>query len=165
MLAAFPANLFYPLVVIAIVKWDLNTDIWTAPLMVLGTQWYILFNVIAGAEALPKHFRHVAGSFNVTGLLWWRRVGFPAVFPSFVTGAVAAAGGAWNASIVAEAVSWGNDRIQALGLGAYITQFYESGDFYRVIWGTAVMCFYVLVINHVLWRPLYHYAQERFQID
>jgi NitT/TauT family transport system permease protein len=165
LLAAFPANLFYPLVVIAIVKWHLNVDIWTAPLMVLGTQWYILFNVIAGAEALPKQLRHAANSFNVVGWLWWRRVAFPAIFPYFVTGAVTAAGGAWNASILAEIVIWGNDRVQATGLGAYITLFYESGDFHRVIWGTAVMCFYVLIINHLLWRPLYHYAQERFQID
>jgi NitT/TauT family transport system permease protein len=165
MLAAFPANLFFPLVVIMIVKYDLNVDVWTAPLMVLGTQWYILFNVIAGAEALPKQLRHAASSFGLRGWHWWKRLGLPAIFPYFVTGAVTAAGGAWNASIVAEVVEWGAQKIEATGLGAYIALFYEAGDFHRVIWGTAVMCFYVLIVNHFVWQPLYHYAEERFQID
>ncbi len=164
-LAAFPANLIFPVVVYAIVKYQLNGDVWTAPLMVLGTQWYILFNVIAGAEAMPKQLLQAAGSFGLHGWLWWRRLAIPAIFPYFITGAITAAGGAWNASILAESVSWGDLQVQTTGLGAYITQFYESGDFHRVLWGTTVMCFYVLIINHLLWQPLYHYAEERFQID
>lgn len=164
-LAAFPANLLFPLAVFVIVKYHINADIGTAPLMVLGTQWYILFNVIAGTEALPKQLLYVASDMGLTGWLWWRRLMLPAILPYFVTGAMAAAGGAWNASILAEVVTWGNVKVEATGLGAYITTFYESGDFYRVIWGTVVMCFYVLLINHLLWQPLYHYAEERFQID
>ncbi len=148
-----------------IVKYHLNVDVWTAPLMVLGTQWYILFNVIAGAEAMPKQLHQAAGSFGLSGWLWWKRLTLPAIFPYFITGAVTAAGGAWNASILAEAVAWGDMKIQATGLGAYIATFYETGDFHRVVWGTAVMCVYVLLVNHLLWQPLYHYAEERFQID
>ncbi len=164
-LAAFPVNLVYPLVVFAIVHYALNPTIWTAPLMVLGTQWYILFNVISGASQLPRHLTHVVSCFNVKGFLWWRRVILPAIFSSYVTGAMAAAGGAWNASIVAEVVDWGSYRVQSLGLGAYITQFYESGDFYRVIWGTVVMCVYVVILNHLIWKPLYRFASDRFRVE
>ena len=106
-LAAFPANLLFPLAVSLIVFWKLNPDIWLSPLMVLGTQWYILFNVIAGASAMPKELRDAADNFGVKGWLWWRKVALPAVFPFYVTGAITASGGAWNASIVAEVASWG----------------------------------------------------------
>lgn len=164
-LAAFPVNLIYPLVVFGILHYQLNPNIWTAPLMILGTQWYILFNVISGASQLPRHLNHVVSCFHVKGLLWWRRVIFPAIFSSYVTGAMTAAGGAWNASIVAEVVDWGGYRVESLGLGAYITQFYESGDFFRVIWGTIVMCVYVVVLNHLVWKPLYRYASDRFQVE
>lgn len=164
-LAAFPVNLVYPLVVFAIVHYSLNPTVWTAPLMILGTQWYILFNVISGASQLPRHLNHVVSCFDVRGLLWWRRVMLPAIFSSYVTGAMSAAGGAWNASIVAEIVDWGSYRIESLGLGAYITQFYESGDFYRVVWGTIVMCVYVVVLNHLVWKPLYRFASDRFRIE
>lgn len=109
-LAAFPANLFYPIVVLGIVKYHLNVEIWTAPLMVLGTQWYILFNVIAGASSLPKELQMVASNFNVAGWVWWSKIVLPGIFPYYVTGAIAAAGGAWNASIIAEAVSWGKQN-------------------------------------------------------
>ena len=109
-LAAFPANILFPLVVSLIVLWDLNPDIWLSPLMVLGTQWYILFNVIAGASTMPKELRDAADNFGVKGWLWWKKVALPAVFPYYVTGAITASGGAWNASIVAEVASWGNDH-------------------------------------------------------
>ena len=164
-LAAFPVNLVYPLVVFAIVHYQLNPNVWTAPLMILGTQWYILFNVISGASQLPRHLHHVVSCFDVKGFLWWRRVMLPAIFSSYITGAMTAAGGAWNASIVAEVVDWGQYRIESTGLGAYITLFYESGDFYRVIWGTVVMCVYVVVLNHLVWKPLYRYASERFRTE
>ncbi|WP_339543516.1 ABC transporter permease subunit, partial [Pseudomonas sp. JAI120] len=112
-LAAFPANVLFPFAVIAIVHWHLNIDIWLSPLMVLGTQWYILFNVIAGASAIPNDLREAAGMFRVRSWQWWRTLAIPGIFPYYVTGALTASGGSWNASIVAEAVSWGSERLEA----------------------------------------------------
>lgn len=163
-LAAFPANLLFPVVVIAIVKYKLNVDVWTAPLMVLGTQWYILFNVIAGAKTLPKDLKQAADNFHLHGWLWWKRFILPGIFPYYVTGAITAAGGAWNVSIVAEVVSWGTTHLQAHGLGAYITQNSAAGDFPRLALGICVMTIYVLVINRLIWRPLYNLAKERYQL-
>jgi NitT/TauT family transport system permease protein len=163
--AAFPANLFYPIVVMLILQYHLNVEIWTSPLMILGTQWYILFNVIAGASALPKEMQQVASNFNVSGWLWWKRIILPGILPYYVTGAITAAGGAWNASIIAEAVNWGNTRLLATGLGAYITKQADLGDFPRLALGTVVMCLFVIIINRILWKPLYNLAEERCRIE
>jgi NitT/TauT family transport system permease protein len=160
--AAFPANLFYPLFVIAIVRYHLNVEIWVTPLMILGTQWYILFNVIAGASIIPRDLVLAADNFGVTGWLWWKRVALPGIFPFYITGAITAAGGAWNASIVAEWVSWGQTTLKATGLGEYIQASTLAGDFPKIALGTAIMCLYVLLFNHTIWRPLYRLAQERF---
>lgn len=116
--AAFPANLFYPLFVIAIVKFNLSVEIWVTPLMILGTQWYILFNVIAGASSIPRDLYLAADNFGLKGWIWWKRLALPGIFPFYITGAITAAGGAWNASIVAEYVSWGNITLKATGLGS-----------------------------------------------
>lgn len=164
-LASFPVNLFYPIVVLLIVYFHLNANVWTSPLMILGAQWYIAFNVIAGVSALPKDLRQTASLFNLRGWLWWKRLILPGIFPYYVTGAITAAGGAWNASIIAEVVSWGQTRIEATGLGAYITHQATSGDFHRLALGIAMMCLYVLGINHFLWRPLYRLAAQRFRLD
>ena len=163
-LAAFPANLFFPIFVIAIVRWHLNTDIWLTPLMILGTQWYILFNVIAGASAFPGDLLEAAGNFRVGGLLWWRRVILPGIFPYFVTGAITASGGSWNAAIVSEVASWGKDKLAAHGLGAYIAHATAAGDFPRIVMGVAVMSMYVLAFNRAVWRPLYAYATRRLTL-
>jgi NitT/TauT family transport system permease protein len=163
-LAAFPANLLFPIVVIAIVRYHLNVNIWTSPLMILGTQWYILFNVIAGTSSIPKNMHQAVGSLCVTGWLKWRKFILPAIFPFYITGAITAAGGAWNISIIAEAVSWGHTHLYATGLGAYIDKVYTAGDFPRLALGIAVMSLYVLVINRVLWRPLYNMADRKFRI-
>jgi len=163
--AAFPANLFYPLFVIAIVRFHLNVEIWLTPLMILGTQWYILFNVIAGASMIPRDLSLVADNFGVAGWQWWRRLALPSIFPFYITGAITAAGGAWNASIVAEAVSWGETRLKATGLGEYIQTSAIAGDFPKIALGTAMMCVYVLLFNHLIWRPLYRMAQERFNFN
>lgn len=163
--AAFPANLFYPLFVIAIVRFKLNVEIWVAPLMILGTQWYILFNVIAGAASIPRDLRLVADNFSVKGWQWWRRLALPSIFPFYITGAITAAGGAWNASIVAEWVSWGDTTLRATGLGEYIQANTLTGDFPKIALGTAMMCLYVLLFNHLLWRPLYKLAEQRFNIN
>jgi len=163
-LAAFPANILFPLAVSLIVFWGLNPDIWLSPLMVLGTQWYILFNVIAGASTMPKELRDAADNFGVRGWLWWRKVALPSVFPYYVTGAITASGGSWNASIVAEVASWGSRTLHAHGLGAYIADAVSTGDFRKVVLGTAVMSFFVVVVNRILWRPLYWYAERKFRL-
>ncbi len=162
LIAAFPVNLFYPLFVIAIVKFHLNSEIWLTPLMILGTQWYILFNVIAGASLIPRDLALVASNFGVKGWHWWRKLALPSIFPFYITGAISAAGGAWNASIVAEAVNWGDTHLIATGLGEYIQTNSVAGNFPEIALGTAMMCIYVLLFNHILWRPLYILAQKRF---
>ena len=163
-LAAFPANLLFPPFVLAIVTFHLNADIWLTPLMVLGTQWYILFNVIAGASAFPGDLLEAAENFRVGGLLWWRKVIFPGIFSYYVTGAITASGGSWNASIVAEVASWGDTKLTAHGLGAYIAQATDAGDMARVVLGVAVMSAYVVLFNRLLWRPLYAYANRRLTL-
>jgi len=163
--AAFPANLFYPLFVIAIVSFHLNVEIWLTPLMILGTQWYILFNVIAGASTIPRELYLVADNFGVKGWQWWKRLALPGILPFYITGAITAAGGAWNASIVAEAVTWGQTTLAATGLGSYIQASTLRGDFPKIALGTAMMCIYVLAFNHFLWRPLYRLAEERFHFN
>jgi NitT/TauT family transport system permease protein len=163
-LAAFPANLLFPIVVSGIVAFHLDPDIWLSPLMILGTQWYILFNVIAGANAIPIELRDVGTNLQVRGLLWWRKIGLPAVFPYFVTGAITASGGSWNASIVAEVASWGNVHLEAKGIGAYIASATEAGDFHRIVLGIVVMSAFVVAINRAFWRPLYWYAERKFRL-
>jgi NitT/TauT family transport system permease protein len=148
----------------AIVVLKLNPDIWLSPLMILGTQWYILFNVIAGATAIPSELRDCGTNLGVCGWLWWRKIALPAVFPYYVTGAITASGGSWNASIVAEVASWGDQRLQAYGLGAYIAEATEAGDFHRIVLGIAVMSLFVVVINRTFWRPLYRYAERKFRL-
>ncbi len=160
--AAFPANLFYPLFVIAIVTFHLNVELWLTPLMILGTQWYILFNVIAGASTIPRELYLAADNLGLRGWLWWKRLALPGIFPFYITGVICAAGGAWNASIVAEWVSWGSTTLRATGLGEYIHASTIAGDFPKIALGTMMMCLYVLAFNHLIWRPLYRFAEERF---
>jgi NitT/TauT family transport system permease protein len=164
-LAAFPANLLFPLAVVSIVRLKLDPDIWLSPLMILGTQWYILFNVIAGAAVIPRELLDVGANFRVGGWYWWRRIALPAVFPYYVTGAITASGGSLNASIVAEAVSWGDTRLEAKGIGAYIADATARGDFQRIVLGIVVMSAFVVVLNRLFWRPLYQQAERRFRLD
>ncbi|QBR02900.1 ABC transporter permease [Paraburkholderia pallida] len=164
-LAAFPANLLFPVFVIVIVRFHLNPDIWLSPLIVLGTQWYILFNVIAGATAYPNDYKEAAKNFHIRGWQWWRKVMLPGIFPYYVTGAITASGGAWNASIVSEFVQWGDTKVVAHGLGAYIAQTTAAGDFPKIILGIAVMSLFVTLFNRTLWRPLYAYAESRLRLD
>ncbi len=160
-LAAFPANLLFPPVVLLIVHFHLSPDIWLSPLMLIGTQWYILFNVIAGAAAFPGDMKEAVANFHIKGALWWRKVMIPGILPYFITGALTASGGAWNASIVAEVASWGKHSLTAHGLGAYIAQATAAGDTPRVVLGVVVMCSFVITVNRILWRPLYAYAIRR----
>ncbi len=164
-LAAFPVNLIYPIVVSGIVLGRLNPDIWLSPLMILGTQWYILFNVIVGASAIPPDLRYVAQNFRVSGWLWWKRVALPAVFPFYVTGAITASGGSWNASVVSEVAEWGRERLTAAGLGAYISQATDAGDFRRTVVGIVVMALFVVTLNRLFWKPLFARAERKFRLS
>jgi NitT/TauT family transport system permease protein len=132
--------------------------------MVLGTQWYILFNVVAGAAAFPGDLREAASNFRVGGWLWWRKVMIPGIFPYYVTGAITASGGSWNAAIVAEVASWGKTKLTAHGLGAYIAEATERGDMARVVLGVVVMSAFVLLFNRLLWRPLYAYSERHLKL-
>jgi len=163
-LAAFPANIAFPAAVVLIVHFHLNADIWLSPLMILGTQWYILFNVIAGTTAFPGDLEEAARSFHVKGWRWWRSVMLPGIFPYYITGAITASGGSWNASIVAEVASWGDEKLTASGLGSYIAQATQAGDFARVVLGIAVMSVFVTMFNRLLWRPLYGFAERRLRL-
>jgi NitT/TauT family transport system permease protein len=163
-LAAFPANLAFPIFVVMIVRYHLNANVWLSPLMILGTQWYILFNVIAGASAFPSDLREAASSLHLSGWRWWIKAVLPGVFPYYVTGAITASGGSWNASIVAEVASWGDTHLSAAGLGAYIARATEAGDYPRVILGIAVMCVLVTLFNRLLWRPLYAFGERRLRL-
>jgi NitT/TauT family transport system permease protein len=164
-LAAFPANVLFPFAVMLIVAGRLNPDVWLSPLMILGTQWYILFNVIAGASALPTDLKEVANIFHVRSWQWWRDVILPGIFPYYITGALTASGGSWNASIVAEVVSWGPTTLRAAGLGSFIADATARGDYPRVALGIAVMSFFIILLNRTVWRPLYAFASRRLRLD
>jgi NitT/TauT family transport system permease protein len=164
-LAAFPVNLIYPIVVSGIVLWKLSPDIWLSPLMILGTQWYILFNVIVGASAIPMDMRYAGQNFHVNGWLWWKRIALPAIFPFYVTGAITASGGSWNASVVSEVAEWGQERLQAAGLGSYISHATGTGDFRRTVVGIVVMALFVVVINRIFWKPLFARAERKFRMS
>ena len=164
-LAAFPANVLFPIAVIGILAFRLNPDIWLSFLIIFGTQWYIVFNVIAGATAYPNDLKEAAANFRITGWSWWRNVILPGIFPYYVTGALTASGGSWNAAIVAEYVKWGDDKVAAHGIGAYIAQATDAGDFPRIVLGVAVMSVFVIMFNRLLWRPLFGYAERRLRIN
>ncbi len=163
-LAAFPANLLFPAGRVRHRDLEAQSRLWLSPLMILGTQWYILFNVIAGASAMPVELRYAAQNFGVRGWLWWRKIALPGVLPYYVTGAITASGGSWNAAIVAELVTWRNVEVKAHGIGAYIAEATTAGDFHRIILGIATMSLFVVAINRVFWRPLYYYAERKFRL-
>jgi NitT/TauT family transport system permease protein len=164
-LAAFPANVLFPVAVVLIVRFSLNPDIWLSFLIIFGTQWYILFNVIAGASAFPNDLKEAVANFRIRGFSWWRNVIIPGIFPYYVTGALTASGGSWNAAIVAEYVKWGNDVMSAHGIGAYIAKATADGDYPRIVLGVAVMSIFVIMFNRLLWRPLYRLAEKRLRLD
>jgi len=164
-LAAFPANVVFPVAVVLILKFSLNPDIWLSFLIIFGTQWYILFNVIAGASAFPNDLKEAVSNFRIRGWNWWKNVIIPGIFPYYVTGALTASGGSWNASIVAEYVKWGNDTVSAHGIGAYIAKATADGDYPKIVLGVAMMSIFVIMFNRLLWRPLYALAERRLRLD
>jgi len=163
--AAFPANLLFPIAVVLITTYALPQNVFQAPLMILGAQWYILFNVIAGTVGIPNDLKEAARVLDLRGWAWWRKLIIPAIFPAFVTGGITASGGSWNASIVSEVVLWGATTLTLTGLGAYIA-YWSTGEFNpHVGLGMLVMGLLVLAFNRLFWRQLYILAETRFRLD
>jgi NitT/TauT family transport system permease protein len=163
-LAAFPVNVVFPIAVIIILQLALNPDIWLSFLIIFGTQWYIVFNVIAGAAAYPTDLEEAAVNFRIRGWDWWRSVMLPGIFPYYFTGALTASGGSWNASIVAEYVKWGDDKVTAHGIGSYIAEATEAGNFPKIVLGVAVMSVVVILFNRLFWRRIFAVAERKLRI-
>ena len=166
-LASFPSNLLFPFLVIAFITLHLSLDVGSIVLMLIGAQWYILFNAIAGAIAIPNDLREMARNFGLSRRQRWRKLILPAIFPAYVTGGITAAGGAWNASIVAEVAFWGTHHLSAEGLGAFIADASSSSapdHFAKVLVGVIVMSLFVVLVNRLFWRRLYHLAETHFTL-
>jgi NitT/TauT family transport system permease protein len=161
-LSSFPANFIFPFATLAFIRLGVPINLGAILLMALGSQWYILFNAIAGAQSIPTDLREMCDDCDLQGWRRWRRLIVPGIFASLVTGAITASGGAWNASIVSEVVSWGNTTLTATGLGTYITEATTRGDWPRIVLGVSMMSLFVVAVNRMVWRPLYGYAQKRF---
>ena len=163
--ASFPVNMTFPIVVGLFVATHISMNWGSILLIAMGTQWYILFNVIAGAMAIPNEMKEVASVYGLRRWKLWRTLILPAIFPFWVTGACTAAGGAWNASIVAEFATWGDTTLKAEGLGAFIAEVTKSGYTPLIIASIGVMSLFVVVMNKLVWRRLYGYAERRFRLD
>jgi len=162
--ASFPANFLFPLATIVFLKVRLSLDVGSVFLMALGAQWYILFNAIAGAMAVPNDLREMAATMRLKGWTLWKKLILPAIFPFLVTGAITASGGAWNASIVSEVVTWGSHTLTAQGLGSYIAAATAKGDMSRTVLGVGIMCVFVVCFNRFFWRRLYTLAETRYRL-
>jgi NitT/TauT family transport system permease protein len=164
-LASFPANFLFPFATLGFIKLGISLNWGSMLLMALGAQWYLLFNVIGGAQAIPNDLREMATSLGLKGFRKWKFLIGPGIFGTWVTGAITASGGAWNASIVSELVSWGNTTLKAKGLGAYIAEATTQGDWPRIVLGVGLMSVFVVAANRLVWRPLYDLAQRRYQLS
>ena len=163
-LAAFPVNLLFGAAVSLVLAFNLNPNIWLSLLIVFGTQWYIVFNTIGGAAAFPNDLREAVANFRIRGWRWWTQVIIPGVAPYYLTGAITASGGSWNASIVAEYVKWKDHTVVAQGVGSYIAEATDKGDFPRIVLGVAMMSLFVTLFNRLFWRRLYAIAERRLRL-
>jgi len=163
--ASVPATALFPVVLLALIRIGGGLNAGSILLMLLGTQWYILFNVIAGATAIPSEFHEVAEIFRFSRLDRWRTVILPGIFPYLITGLVTASGGAWNASIVAEYFHFQGKVLSTFGLGAEISSATDSGNFAVLLLSTIVMATLVVSVNRLLWRPLYRLAETRYKLE
>jgi NitT/TauT family transport system permease protein len=163
--ASVPATALFPVLLVAIVRLGGGLGIGSIALMLLGTQWYILFNVIAGAMAIPSDMREVADVFHFSDLERWKTVILPGIFPYLITGLVTASGGAWNASIIAEYFHIKDQTLSTLGLGAEISRATDTGNFPLLLLSTIVMATMVVTVNRLVWRPLYRLAETRFKLE
>jgi NitT/TauT family transport system permease protein len=163
--ASFPATVIFPLIIIGLTQIHMGLGIGSSALMLLGTQWYVLFNVIAGAMAIPSDLREVASLFRFGSLQRWSTVILPGIFPYLITGMVTASGGAWNASIIAEYYHLKDKTYTTLGLGAEISQASDHGQYALLLLSTLVMALMVVTINRLLWRRLYRLAETRYKLE
>jgi NitT/TauT family transport system permease protein len=164
-LSSFPANFVFPFATLAFLRFHVDINWGCILLMALGSQWYILFNVIGGAQAVPNDMREMAQNVGLKGVKQWRYVIAPAIFGSWVTGAITATGGAWNASIVSELVSWGDTTLRAKGLGVYIADATAKGDSHRIVLGVGMMSCFVVAFNRTIWRRLYGLGETKYRLD
>jgi NitT/TauT family transport system permease protein len=165
MVASFPATVLYPIIILGLFRLGIGLGIGSVALMLLGTQWYVLFNVIAGAMAIPSEMREVADLFHFRTVQRWTTVILPGIFPYLVTGLVTASGGAWNASIIAEYYHLKDNTLATLGLGAQISAASDSGNFGVLLLATIIMATMVVTANRLLWRRLYHLAETKYRLD
>jgi NitT/TauT family transport system permease protein len=163
--ASVPATALFPVLLLGLISLGGGLNTGSILLMLLGTQWYILFNVIAGAIAIPSEFREVADIFRFSRLDRWRTVILPAIFPYLVTGLITASGGAWNASIVAEYFHFKGQVLSTFGLGAEISSATDAGNFALLLLSTIVMATLVVSVNRLVWRPLYRRAETRYRLE
>ncbi|HXM41776.1 MAG TPA: ABC transporter permease subunit, partial [Bryobacteraceae bacterium] len=163
--ASVPATALFPVLLLALIRMGGGLGVGSILLMLLGTQWYVLFNVIAGAMAIPTDLREVADVFRFGRWARWRTVILPGIFPYLITGMVTASGGAWNASIVAEYFHFKGQTLQTIGLGAQISSATDSGNFDLLLLSTIVMAALVVGVNRSVWRPLYRVAQTRYKLE
>ncbi len=163
--ASFPSNAIFPLVTLLYLQLHVNFQWGAIPLMMLGTQWYILFSVIAGAMAIPSGLKEASSILQLRSVTRWKTLILPAIFPYLVTGGITASGGAWNASIVAEIVTWKDHTLAASGLGSYIANATTNGNWAQITWGIAVMSIYVVIINRFVWRKLHHMAETKYHLE
>lgn len=162
--ASFPANMLFPFLTVSFVYFQINFEYGAVLLMLLGTQWYILFNVIAGAMSLPNDLLEASDMLRLSGWKKWRTVILPGIFPQLVTGLITACGGAWNASIVAELAGWRDIDLTATGLGAYISQATAAGNWPDIVVGIMVMCLFVVSMNRFVWQRLYRLSAAKYHI-
>ena len=163
--ASVPATALFPVVLLALVSVGGGLKVGSVLLMLLGTQWYILFNVIAGAMAIPSEFREVSEIFRFSRLDRWRTVILPGIFPYLLTGLVTASGGAWNASIIAEYFHFKGKVLSTFGLGSLISSATDAGNFSLLLLSTVVMATLVVSVNRLVWRPLYRVAERRYRLE
>lgn len=164
-LAAIPPNIFYPMIAAFIAIYHQDLGWWAIPMIMLGTQWYVLFNVIAGVSAIPTQITEVSETFGLRRFRWWRYYMLPAIFPYIVTGIISAAGGAWNSAIAAEVIQWGSTTLSATGLGAFISVVTDAGKNPESALGCAAMCALVALCIIFVWQPLYRIAETKFKYD
>ncbi|WP_198018159.1 ABC transporter permease [Hippea jasoniae] len=163
--ASIPATALFPVILLILIKAPGSLNTASIFLMLMGTQWYLLFNVIAGATAIPEDLKNIACSLNLSTFQKWKNLILPALFPYIITGVITAGGGAWNASIVAEYVNFGNKTIKVPGIGAMITYSTAKGNYPLLLASTIVMILAVVLINRLLWKPLYRLAEKRYHFD
>jgi NitT/TauT family transport system permease protein len=164
-LASVPASAFYPVLLMALIRIGAGVGIGSIALMLLGTQWYILFNVIAGAMSIPSDLREVAELYRFSRWQRWTRLILPGIFPYLITGIVTASGGAWNASVMAEYSHVQGETLKTIGLGAQISSATDAGRFPIILLATVLISLMVVTMNRLVWRRLYRLAETRYKLE